>query len=578
MVSIVDFVGSYVSLRKKGKSYTGLCPFHDDKNPSFHVDDEKGMFYCFSCKAGGDVYAFLENIKGYTFKEALSEVAERAGVELEKNTGRISANETLFSMNKAVCGFFRKSLTNGSSEARKALSYLKQRGITSGIAEHFSIGYAPLSGDAIVNFLSDGGFSRKLALQVGLLSGGDDSKGAYGKFRGRVIFPIFTPNSKVAGFGGRILDTGGRAPKYLNSSESVVYRKRNLLYGLNKTGQEIRKSGTAVLVEGYTDLLSAYAAGVKNVAASLGTSLTRNQVSLLRRYADDIVILYDGDRAGMDSSFTAGEIFMANGVVPRVARVPQGLDPDQFARESGSEALHALVQDAASITEVLMDDISDAISEKKVSRPTAAKRLMSVVTILGDSPETGPYVREVSRRFGFRENDLYSMVSSSGKAPSLSNFGSRKDGDCDRPAVSSAEMMLLRIALKFPDMAEFLCGEKVMKNIPDGTVKDIISSIHASGIAGSGGASVRDANELLSQAQFTLDTIDFMDRSNVGVEVEKCLVRLKLDVIGKELKSIRETLRVLESGDTGDSAREQELMKHYGELLERKKLIMEGLS
>lgn len=571
-VSIVELVSDYVSLRKAGRSHTGLCPFHDDKNPSLHVSEEKGMFYCFSCKAGGDIFAFLQKIKGCSFKEALNELAERAGLEIEPRPfGRKSGEkDAMFAMNKAVCGFFRNSLNSGSAESGQALSYLKRRGIDTEAMEQFSIGYAPSSGSALPGFLSAKGLSHKIAAKLGLISFDGGSSVPFGRFRGRVIFPIFNTDGQVEGFGGRILNENQRAPKYLNSSESVVYKKRQSLYGLFKTRQEMRKCGTAVLVEGYTDMLSVYSSGLKNVAASLGTALTRHQVGILRRYADDIVILYDGDRAGTDSAFTAGEIFMAAGIVPKIARVPENLDPDQFARQKGRKALRALVDGAKPLTEALMDDIARAISEKKVSQTVAAKRLMGIVPALGDSPETGPYVREVARRFGFRESDLYSVVSGAGK----SRLSERPVSEEPERGVGAAEMMLVRIALKFPDIAGVFAEKEVVSHIPDGAAKDIISSICASGIAGSG-RDISGASSLLSHAHFTLDTIDFIDEGNLRAEIEKCLVKLKLDAIGRELKSVRERLRAIE--EDPESGSEHNLMELYRDLLERKKLVMEDL-
>ncbi|QMU56641.1 MAG: DNA primase [Candidatus Mycalebacterium zealandia] len=570
-VSIVDIVSNYVSLRKAGRSHTGLCPFHDDKNPSLHVSDEKRMFYCFSCKAGGDVFAFLQRIKGCDFKEALQEVADKAGVSIERFAGSKNSNDEFFTINKAVCDFFRKSLQNGTEESEKALSYLRQRGIDSEIIEQFSIGYAPALGSAVPSLLSKLDLSLRRAKELGLVDSKEGSSDFYCKFRSRVMFSIFSPDSKIIGFGGRIIDENTRAPKYLNSAESPVYRKRRSLYGLNKTRQEIRKQGVAVLVEGYTDFLSVYAGGVKNVAASLGTSLTREQVGIFKGYADDIVILYDGDHAGMDASFSAGEVFMAGGVVPRVARVPEGLDPDGFVKNNGIDALRALIDGALPLTEVLMEDMSSALAEKRVSQSVAAKKLMAIVPILGDSPEVGPYVREVSCRFGFREADLYSLASSAGKP--RSQVRDLPAGP-SAPEVVPAEMMLLRIALKFPEMAEFLCAEEIMKHIPPGETRDIISSIRASGMAGSEHVS-EGSGGLLSRAYFTLEEISFMDESNVRREVEKCLVKLKLDAIGRELKSVRESLRVLET-DSHDDTRGGELMKRYRDLLDERKKLTQG--
>ena len=570
-VSIAEIVGGYVDLRKAGAAYKGLCPFHDDKNPSLHVDDDKGMFYCFSCKAGGDVFAFLQRINGGTFPEALREVAEKAGVSVEASYSPADkGSEEILNMNKAVCDFFRRSLALDTAESRAASSYLRGRGVSPEIEEAFAVGYAPLAPAALPDFIKKQGFSMKRAAEAGLVATGDRG-GYYGKFRGRLMFPIFSPEGRVSGFGGRILDSEARGPKYLNSPESAVYKKRRSLYGLNKTRQEIRKSGVCVLVEGYMDLLSVYEAGVKNAAASLGTSLTREQVGVIRRYADDVIILYDGDRAGIDASFTAGEVFMSNGAVPRIARAPGGLDPDRLVREKGPDALAALIENAPPLTEVLMDDISAALREKRISQAAAARRLMAVVPILGNSPEIGPYVTEVSRRFGFRESDLYSTAKSTGARSPVRRAAASGDKS-PAPNVSSAEMMLLRIALKFPRTAAFLSGEEVSKLIPDGEVKNVISSVGASGIAASPGA----GGALLSHAHFTLDEIDYMDESNVRAEIEKCLVRLKLDAIGRELKAVRERLRLFESGDGGGG---RDLMQRYKELLdERQRVISEELS
>ncbi|MGI9558269.1 MAG: DNA primase [Thermodesulfobacteriota bacterium] len=572
-VSIVEIIGDYVSLKKAGASYKGLCPFHDDKNPSLHVSEDKAMFHCFSCKAGGDVFTFLQKINGSSFIEALREVAERAGVELERGGGKDSATDALFDMNKAVCGFFRKSLESQARESRKALEYLTGRGVTPEAAEKFQLGYAPAAAASIPDFIKEGGFSAPRALEAGLLSRGERGT-TYGKFRSRLIFPILSPDSKVLGFGGRTLERDG-VPKYLNSSESAVYRKRRSLYGLHMTRQDIKKSGVCVLVEGYFDLLSVYGAGVKNVAASLGTSLTRDQVGIIKRYAEDVVILYDGDRAGVDSSFTAGEVFLSGGVVPRIARPPEGVDPDQFARENGAEALRALIDSAPPLTEVLMRDVSSALAENRMSQSAAAKRLMSVVPVMGNSPEIGPYVREVSRRFGFREQDLYSTVRSAGAPARRAVKTAQSAGEEPAQQVSAAEMMLLRISLKFPEMAEFLCEEQVMKHIPDGEVKKIISSLRTSG-AVFPGDSEPAMSALLSRAHFTLDEIEFMNGENVGVEIEKCLVRLKMVAIDKEMKDLRERLRQIESGSSDNSAEMEDLMKRYMDLIELRKTIRGG--
>jgi len=337
--NIVDVIGRVVSLKRAGSNYKGLCPFHNEKTPSFVVSDTKQIFSCFGCNISGDVIGFVQKYYNLEFPAAVEKLAEEYGIEIQNMYQKSPKKEELYEINRQAAKFFYQAFTKSPNPA---LSYMNKRGVDPLFLKKFGIGYADDEWDSLCKHFQKLGTDIKLLLSLGLIS---ESKGKYyDKFRNRVIFPIINTSGKVIGFGGRTLGDG--APKYLNSAESDIFLKKNNLYGLNLTKQDISKEDSAILVEGYMDVISLYQSGIRNVSASLGTALTENQVRLLKRYTRNIILSYDSDEAGASAALRGGEILHKEGCRTKVLQVPSAKDPDEFIKENGKNDFLKLVGEA----------------------------------------------------------------------------------------------------------------------------------------------------------------------------------------------------------------------------------------
>ncbi len=337
--NIVDVIGSVVTLKKSGKNYQGLCPFHNEKTPSFVVSDEKQHFTCFGCGTSGDVITFVEKYYNLTFQEALQKLADYCGVKIENRYAKSEKKEIYYEVNKEAATFFFKELRKGENPG---LSYMIKRGLSAQTLHTFGIGYADAQWDSLYRFLKGKGYSEDVMLKLGLIS--QKNGKYYDKFRNRVIFPIQSTTGKVIGFGGRAI--GDDMPKYLNSPETPIFYKKNNLYALNITKNSINEKDKAILVEGYMDVISLYQGAVKNVAASLGTALTENQAKLLKRYTKNIVLSYDADNAGINASLRGSDILYKEGLAVKILHISDGKDPDDFIKANGKDAYYELVDNA----------------------------------------------------------------------------------------------------------------------------------------------------------------------------------------------------------------------------------------
>ncbi|MGI6453068.1 MAG: DNA primase [Syntrophomonadaceae bacterium] len=339
-LNIVDIIGETVQLTRKGNRYWGLCPFHQEKTSSFCVTPDKNMFYCFGCHTGGDMFSFLMKRDGVDFAEALRQLAARAGLVISSSvTSKQRAKSRQFlEINNAAADFYFQELKN-NKEPRE---YLFKRGIDQNTIEIFKLGYAPDNWNKLNDFLLNQGFSLDNLKLSGLVKVNENANKSYDLFRNRIIFPIFSYTGDIIAFGGRVL--GNQSPKYLNSPETEVYQKRRNLYGLYQAGNYIREYNEAILVEGYMDCLRLYQADIKNVVASLGTAFTREQARLLHRYAQKVLILYDGDAAGQRETLRAGETLHEEGLEVFAVTLPLGQDPDEYLQNCGKKEFLEYIQ------------------------------------------------------------------------------------------------------------------------------------------------------------------------------------------------------------------------------------------
>lgn len=334
---IVDVISGYVKLQKKGSSYFGLCPFHNEKSPSFSVSRQKQMYYCFGCGAGGNVFTFIMEYENYTFVEALRYLAERAGIELpeqdesEEAKKKASVRATLLEVNKLAAQFYYAQLKD--VRGAHALDYLKKRGLDDETIRSFGLGYSGKSGKELYRYLKSRNYSDDILSKAGLIAFNERS-GPYDKFWNRVMFPIMDANSRVIGFGGRVMGDG--QPKYLNSPETMIFDKSRNLYGLNRA--RTSRKPYLLLCEGYMDVISLHQAGFNNAVASLGTALTSGHASLIRRYVEEVYLTYDSDEAGTKAALRAAPILKEAGITARVIRMEPYKDPDEFIKNLGAEA------------------------------------------------------------------------------------------------------------------------------------------------------------------------------------------------------------------------------------------------
>ena len=334
-ISIVDVASLYVSLKPAGKNYKALCPFHSEKTPSFFVMPEKNSFSCFGCNRFGDIFTMVQEMENISFVEAMHFLAEKFNIPLEKSRFQSIKKDDYLLINELACEFFKDNLLRGS-ESKDALAYLKNRGLQKSTIELFSMGYAPNSWDGLANHLRQKKVRLEKALELGLLVKNEKNR-IYDRFRGRIMFPIFSETGTILAFGGRtIIDD---AAKYLNSPDSPIYKKGNHLFGFHLSKNFMKEEKAGLLVEGYLDMISLYQAGFRQVAASLGTALTEKQIHLLKRFCNAIHIFYDRDAAGEAATVRNIERMFEQNVNPRIVVIEGAKDPDEFVRSQGAPAL-----------------------------------------------------------------------------------------------------------------------------------------------------------------------------------------------------------------------------------------------
>jgi DNA primase len=411
--SIEEVVGQYVKLTQKGRNLSGLCPFHSETKPSFTVAPEKGIFHCFGCGVGGNVFSFLMHYHRLSFPEAVQELARRYGIPVSfKDLGPEGARQakkrtTAYEANAAAAAFYAATLT--SSEGQPGRDYLKKRGLTPEIIRAFQLGYAPDAWDTLARHFQHRGVPLDLGQEVGLLAPRDRG-GFYDRFRKRIIFPIFDRQSRVIAFGGRIVGDG--EPKYLNSPESLLYSKGRTLYGLPQAAAALRATGVALVVEGYLDLIALQVHGVANVLATLGTALTREQVRLLKAVADKVVLVYDGDAAGAQAMKRAFPLFAQENLAVRALPLPAGLDPDSYAQAHGVEMFRSAWETAQPWFSYLLEDLIATHGLDIEGRVAVLSELRPYVQALTDPVEQDLWLKATSQRLGVDEGVLRRSLAS----------------------------------------------------------------------------------------------------------------------------------------------------------------------
>lgn len=409
---IEEVVGDFVTLKRRGSNMIGRCPFHDEKTPSFTVNPARGIFKCFGCGKAGDSIKFVMEHEHFAYPEALKFIARKYNIEIEEREvspeekQAENERESLFAVNEFARNFFRQTLTDTDEGQSVGLSYFKERGISPEIIEKFQLGYSPESFDALLREAEEKGYKHEYLQKLGLIKENDKGR-RYDAYRGRVIFPIHNISGRVIGFGGRVLKKTETAPKYINSPQNEIYDKSKTLYGIYFAKEHIIKNDLCYLVEGYTDVTSMYQSGIRNVVASSGTSLTVDQIKLIRRFSENVTILYDGDPAGIKASFRGIDMILEEGLNVRVLLFPDGDDPDSFARKHTEDELREYLsgntRDFITFkTDLLVKDAgTDPVKRAEIVRDS-----VNSIALIPDAIKRSVFIRECASIFRMEENML----------------------------------------------------------------------------------------------------------------------------------------------------------------------------
>ncbi len=451
-LDIVELVRQYVPhLKKAGKTWKACCPFHKEKTPSFTVDAEKGLYYCFGCQEGGDVFDFLMKIENLSFNEAVRKLAEAVGVEYRPQGGFSAAEQQRIQVRKTLDfakTFYHKNLMNAGGEM--AREYVKSRGLTKETIQKFELGFAKNDAVGLCQAAQSSHYTAQQLKQAGLCV--QTAYGARDYFRGRLMFPIINQRGETVGFGGRILADG--EPKYLNSPETAVFSKSQILYGLNFAGPAIRKAGRAVLLEGYMDVIACHQAGFENTVAPLGTSLTAEHGKLLKRYTDNVIVLFDPDAAGIKAALRGALILIEQGLFVKVASLSDGLDPDEYIAQYGKEKFEAVLDKAQDLIE-----FHTRLQLDLYPRPLQPQAKTAIINELAETLLKQPdpivrreWVKYVAEQTGVDETLVLERLRGREKSAARfqQHFNTRQPATAPKETFHAAEENLVSWLLRFP--------------------------------------------------------------------------------------------------------------------------------
>ncbi len=547
-IDIVDLISEYVNLKKAGQNWKGLCPFHTEKTPSFTVSPAKQIYHCFGCGSGGDIFTFLVKYENMTFPEVLNVLAKKAGVTLRTSQGspaKSGEKEVLFNMHRDTLSFFSQQLTRNV----KASEYLGSRGISEKYRQTFSVGYAPKSWNALLSYLTRQGYKPEIIKKAGLAAQG--SKGFYDAFRDRIMFPIYDLKGDVSAFGGRSID--GSEPKYLNSPETLIFNKRKVLYGLNLARDAIKETGSVLLMEGYMDVITAHIYGFSNAVAPLGTALTQEQGKLIKRFTEDVIIVFDSDGAGKKAAKNASGILLESGLNVKILAVPDNEDPDSYLRKNGREAFQNLTENPLSIVDFFM--------RQKGDKRLLAREALETISRITDKILQGTYIRALSEKLDVGESyvreefqKIKKQVQSGYRRPAPAGKQYSKPPDL--------EIFIFKLILQLPGKSKEIIGELASDDFKNPVMKSIFSNLQAGW---------NDLSELLSRCNEEERTIltkvslmdDFEDPDKVLSDCLKRVLVNRHDLLVRDLDK-----KIKEAESKKDSALRNKLLQ------ERQKLIL----
>ena len=554
-IDIHALISEYVDLKRSGSNFKGLCPFHSEKTPSFMVSPSKQIFHCFGCNKGGDIFSFIMNYENMTFPEALSHLADKAGVKLEESSRRSDTDrglkDSLYAINEEAMRFYMKNLTT----ARPAVTYLRERDIADETVSIFSLGYARGERDELMRHLRAAGYSDALMKSAGLVYYGGE--GAHDFFRERLIFPIFDLRGKVVAFGGRTLSSSKNVPKYLNSSESPVFKKSDSCYGLNLARNTITQKGYAIIVEGYFDAIVCHQFGFTNTIAPLGTALTPGHLRKLKKLTTKVLLTFDADSAGIAAAKRSVELVYAEGLISKIVLLSEGDDPDTYLRKNGADNFRKIIGRAISPVQFFL-------SRAGKSKIEGLRQFLSIISDCPDTLLRDEAIRELSDLASEKVLRDELAVITRRNAGRARDRAQDKDLDTasEPPApITREEEILLNICLSNPRLAR-----RIAESIDPASLENPLSKKIFAGILSLPADAEPDTENMLAgcspdeRAAFNRSAIEpGIDLERISQNVNECLKKIRLNAVAA---------RITEAKSTGDE-------NALHELLLEKKILMQ---
>lgn len=592
--SILEVVSDYVSLKKTGRNHKGLCPFHSEKTPSFMVNEEKQIFHCFGCGEGGDVFAFLMKAGHFSFPEAAKELAKRYGIVLPRlepsplQKKEMAKREMLFRINQLASDYFHDLLIR-RKEGEAGRHYLAQRGVSEEIIQEHRLGYAPERWDGLVQHLTEKKVSPELAWELGLIlpkkkaGNSTQREGWYDAFRKRVIFPIFDLHQRVVGFGGRVLGQG--EPKYINSSESSIYHKGEVLYGLHTAKRTITERDEVIIVEGYFDLLTLHQYGFKQSVATLGTALTTQHIQALKRYTKNFITVFDPDPAGIQATLRTLPLFLEEEVAGKAVLLPQREDIDTFLKKGNLKEFEKRLAEAVPLIDFFFDWLMKIHHPKSIEgRVSIAKEGMAMIRRIPDRIRRDLYVRALAERLDLKESVLHEMIKTQPSGQTRSTGGLKKGATPE--SIPKSEEMVIRLMIHSPELIPIISREGILDEFESLHLKRLGQELEgifqkkgALNLTEAMGGMEEGLKERLCQYAFDEGGIEG-DPSGVGSQrrervLKDCIERIRRKRLKKEEDDLLRKIKEAE-GQKGKGGLEA-LLRQRQELARKREHLRSGL-
>ena len=569
-VDIVDIIGEFIELKKRGSNYVGSCPFHNETKPSFSVNRERQFYHCFGCNKGGDIFGFLMDITGMSFIEALQQLSERVGLKIpEKHVfdpGIREKTDIITAANTAAAEYFHHTLYEKEGEA--GMNYLLDRGLTREIIRTFRLGFSPQDPAGLLSFAGKKSVDENALEAAGIIKKSSFGGAPFNRFGGRIIFPIIDQTARIIGFGARLLE--GEGAKYINSPESPVYHKSRVLFGIYQAKAEIKRARTAVVVEGYMDVISLHQAGITNVIAASGTAFTVEQGRMINRLARNVILLFDSDSAGMSAAARGADNLFATDLSIGVAVLPEGHDPDSYVRENGADSLREYIGNPMDIWEFKLEVFGKNITDARDSIKLAGE-IADSISLISDELKREVYIKEMSGKIGIDNDAMRKAVNGRIKRK---RYRKEPDAQANKNIGTSGERDLLACIIQFPELTRHFMEEAgskpfsnpVMKTIADEIFHRIVEGLDISPSVLISRLGDRQAQELVaSAAMFEKDEI------TAKKYIEDNIKRFKINELRSELTEIARLI-----AQENDKQKKSALIEKQKALYKKLKLFDSG--